>query len=181
MNMVSLPRSPGAYTLSLLLSTPLSLHVGRLGKADFPAGRYFYCGSAMGSGGLNGRLGRYLQGGSQYKHWHMDYFRPESRLEGIYYIIILDEVTRESNNLLSFECRWSQALAALTGAVIPLPGFGASDCRSACKAHLVAFPGTTGESVSVSPHSSQVYILNTLAESAQIPPVKFTFITPPVI
>jgi Uri superfamily endonuclease len=39
-----------------------------------------------------------------------------------------------------FECRWSQALAGVKEIHIPLPGFGASDCRSGCTAHLVALP-----------------------------------------
>ncbi len=36
---------------------------------------------------------------------------------------------------------WSQALVRLPGSSVPLPGFGASDCRLGCLSHLVAFPG----------------------------------------
>jgi hypothetical protein len=43
-------------------------------------------------------------------------------------------------SLLPLECAWSQALARLPGTRIPAPGFGSSDCRCACPAHLVAFP-----------------------------------------
>jgi Uri superfamily endonuclease len=38
---------------------------------------------------------------------------------------------------LPLECAWSQALAELPTAGIPVPRFGASDCHSGCKAHLV--------------------------------------------
>jgi Uri superfamily endonuclease len=40
----------------------------------------------------------------------------------------------------SLECVWSQALAALPGATIPVRGLGSSDCRSGCGAHLVQLP-----------------------------------------
>ena len=33
-----------------------------------------------------------------------------------------------------------QALAALPNACVPIPHFGASDCRMGCPAHLIAVP-----------------------------------------
>ena len=56
-----LPASPGAYAIVLNLPYQVSLRVGRLGEAVFPAGSYIYCGSALGPGGLRSRLGRHLR------------------------------------------------------------------------------------------------------------------------
>jgi Uri superfamily endonuclease len=36
------------------------------------------------------------------------------------------------------ECAWAAGLARMDGASLPVPGFGASDCR--CPAHLIHFP-----------------------------------------
>lgn len=174
----SIPRLPGAYALSMLLFQPLSLEVGHLGTAHFPAGRYIYCGSALGPGGLKGRLGRYLRGGKHRNHWHVDFLLPETTLEGIYYALILDEANRESNSQRAVECRWSQALAAQPGAVIPQPGFGASDCQSACQSHLVAFPSISEGSVNGANNPHRVDLAHTLTKSARLSQVKVTFITP---
>jgi histidyl-tRNA synthetase len=174
----SIPRFPGAYALSLLLYKPLSLEVGHLGTAYFPAGRYIYCGSALGSGGLKGRLGHYLWDGKHRNHWHIDYLLPETTLEGIYYAIIMDEANRESNSQQAVECRWSQALAALPGALIPQPGFGASDCQAACQSHLVVFPCISKVSVNGTNDPIPVDLAPTLTNSAHLSQVKITFITP---
>jgi Uri superfamily endonuclease len=95
----------------------------------FPAGDYIYVGSAFGPGGLRTRLGRHLRGDG-HPHWHIDTLRAAASVVG-YVFAIADQPV---------ECRWSQALAALPQARIPAPGFGSSDCRSGCQAHLIAFP-----------------------------------------
>jgi hypothetical protein len=41
--------------------------------------------------------------------------------------------------LESDECLWSQILTKKSGAFIPRAGFGASDCRNGCPAHLIGF------------------------------------------
>jgi Uri superfamily endonuclease len=41
---------------------------------------------------------------------------------------------------MPLECAWSRALAALPGAMMPVRGLGASDCRSGCAAHLIGLP-----------------------------------------
>lgn len=92
-------------------------------------GRYVYVGSAHGPGGLRARLGRHLRGDGR-PHWHIDVLRAAARVEGYAYWT-RDGVT---------ECALAQALASLPGASIPLPHFGASDCRTGCPAHLVALP-----------------------------------------
>ena len=107
--------------------------IGRLGSFCLPAGHYFYVGSARGAGGLQARVGRHLRGdGAQ--HWHIDYVRDVAVVREVFYTVT-DR---------TLECKWSQALAQLPYACIPVPYFGASDCRSGCRAHLIAFPRRTG-------------------------------------
>jgi Uri superfamily endonuclease len=128
----AIPREPGSYLLWLHLPQPQGLSVGKLGFFNFPAGHYIYLGSACGPGGLQARLGRHLRGSGQL-HWHIDHLRAAAQVRGFGYAV---SATHSSK-----ECDWSQQLAALPDASLPASGFGASDCRSKCAAHLVHFPG----------------------------------------
>ncbi len=133
----TLPATLGTYLLHLHLPRPRTLAVGRLGWVCFPAGDYTYVGSALGPGGLRARLGRHLRGGGR-PRWHVDALRAVARVKG-YCFEVSDQ---------SLECRWSQTLAALPEAFIPAPGFGSSDCRSGCAAHLIGFSnGLSGRSI----------------------------------
>ena len=129
----SIPHKAGSYLLWLNLPKAQELAVGRLGVFCFSPGDYLYLGSAQGSGGLQARLGRHLRGEGR-THWHIDYLRAAAVVSGFGYQI----VPADSSNRL--ECRWSQNLAALAESTIPAPGFGSSDCRTSCLAHLVHFP-----------------------------------------
>lgn len=127
--MIKLPKQAGTYALVLRLNNRRELSVGRLGRFDLFAGTYIYLGSALGPGGLHARLSRHLNGvGSP--HWHIDYLR---KFTAPLLVIYTLSDRRQ-------ECDWSQSLLGLPEARIPAPGFGASDCRRACRAHLVAFP-----------------------------------------
>jgi len=132
--MDKLPVQAGTYTLFLTLSTPKVLTIGRLGRFEFPPGVYAYQGSAWGSGGLRGRLGRHLKGTGR-KHWHIDYLRAGAEVRGYGYLTTRTGV----KPVPPTECTWSQGLATLPRASIPIPGFGVSDCTSGCLAHLVYF------------------------------------------
>jgi Uri superfamily endonuclease len=125
-----LPSSRGSYVLQLHLAQPRSVVVGRLGVVRFPAGEYFYVGSAFGQGGLRSRLSRHFRQDAKRYHWHIDHLRAVASVCGC-----LFEVSDQP-----LECRWSQALASLPSAVIPVPRFGSTDCRSGCRSHLVSFP-----------------------------------------
>jgi Uri superfamily endonuclease len=128
MNNEQLTTERGSYILVLEVKQARTLTVGRLGKVKLPTGVYAYAGSAFGSGGLRARLGRHLRGDGT-RHWHIDYVRAVAEVCACFYTV--------SDRRL--ECTWSQALAALPGALVPAPGLGASDCRSGCSAHLIAF------------------------------------------
>lgn len=121
------PAHKGTYILVLRLGRFTRLRIGKLGVFDFPAGYYAYVGSAFGSGGLRGRLKHHLAPAKK-PHWHIDYLRQGAVVLEVWYIA---SETRH-------EHRWSDVLCSMTGAVVPVPRFGASDCR--CAAHLARFP-----------------------------------------
>jgi Uri superfamily endonuclease len=116
---------PGTYGLVLRLREPATLVVGRLGRFEFPAGTYVYCGSAL--GGLRARVERHLRADKPLR-WHVDYLRPFAE--------VVDVWVRESPDRL--ECALAATLAARPGATVPVPGFGSSDCG--CRSHLIHFP-----------------------------------------
>lgn len=136
----SIPREPGSYILWLYNPQSKDLTVGRLGQFNFPAGDYIYIGSAYGPGGLRARLGRHLRGSGK-QHWHVDYLRTAALVSRFGYQISAVHLG-SAPHLPPTECVWSQRLAVLPEAGLPVPGFGASDCRSGCAAHLVHYPDT---------------------------------------
>ena len=140
---LTLPAGPGTYVLLLRLFSPFRIPVGRLGTFEVPAGFYLYVGSARGPGGPAARVARHLRHPKPLR-WHVDFLRAYAQPVGVWWA---EGVERR-------ECVWARALARLPGASLPIPGFGASDCR--CPAHLVHFAAvpdretfahTVGESI----------------------------------
>lgn len=121
--------APGTYVLVLDVPSQIELIVGALGRFVLPPGRYAYVGSALGPGGLRGRLGRHLRQ-SRRSHWHVDYLLATASLAQV--------IAAAGTERL--ECRWVRMLVQLSGAWVPIPGFGSSDCVEACPAHLVGLP-----------------------------------------
>ena len=117
-----LPAAPGSYVLVLAAPAPATVTVGRLGEMEVAPGWYLYTGSALGGGGLAGRLRHHLRPVAR-PHWHIDYLRQVAVLRAIWYVV--DTV------------RWEHGLASLLGrmaAPVPCAGFGASDCSCATHA-----------------------------------------------
>jgi Uri superfamily endonuclease len=120
-------KKKGAYILYLYVKRPLKLTVGSLGKAYFPAGLYAYVGSAC--GGVAARVARHrrlAETKSGKIHWHID------RLMVNPAAIWAGATILECNA----ECEVSNEIASQKGVTTPVPGFGSSDCRSGCTAHL---------------------------------------------
>lgn len=118
---------PGTYALVLNLLHPVAdICIGRLGRFHFPAGWYVYVGSARGAGGLAARLAHHLRP-LESLHWHIDYLRAYASPVEIWY----------ATGAQRRECAWARALLGFPGAFIPVPRFGASDCR--CLTHLIHF------------------------------------------
>jgi Uri superfamily endonuclease len=114
----------GTYLLKIALEQPAELIVGRLGSFAFQAGCYAYAGSALGPGGVQARLARHARAQKKI-HWHIDYLLQRSHLLESWHVACRTRL----------ECTWAAALSQLPGAQIPVPGFGASDCR--CPGHLI--------------------------------------------
>jgi Uri superfamily endonuclease len=138
------PDRPGTYVLILRLPHfAENVRIGRLGCFRFPSGWYAYVGSARGPGGLAARLARHLRP-LKPLHWHVDYLRAQAQPVQVWYVA----------GTQKRECAWARTLSSLPGASVPVPRFGASDCR--CPTHLIyfatppdvtAFAGALGERV----------------------------------
>ena len=89
-----------------------------------PAGWYVYIGSAL--GGLGARLRRHARQEKR-QHWHIDRLLGTGQLVSVVARIGPERI----------ECQTAATAAALPGASLPAPRFGASDCR--CATHLVHF------------------------------------------
>jgi len=131
----TIPPVPGSYLLCLRLTKTEWMQIGRLGAFTLSPGHYVYLGSAHGPGGLQARLGRHLRGDGQ-QHWHIDALRKVVEVEAFGFCVCHSYSKADA----PLECHWSQVLTSMPGAGVPVPGFGSSDCRHACPAHLVVFP-----------------------------------------
>jgi endonuclease-3 len=120
--------------LYVTLEKRATLRFGALGEHELDRGKYLYVGSAR--RGIAARVARHekLAGTKTGRtHWHIDYLliHPQCRLTRI-------EVVPGAE-----ECSVSQRIAQQKGATTPILGFGASDCRSGCPAHLYRMGKTT--------------------------------------
>jgi Uri superfamily endonuclease len=106
------------YQLTILIPRPTRRAIGRLGRFDFPAGRYVYTGSARRA--FEARIARHLSAEKTLR-WHVDFLlaAPGARVV---------KVTRSRLP----ECELNQRVSG----EILVPGFGASDCRAGCGSHL---------------------------------------------
>jgi Uri superfamily endonuclease len=109
---------PSSYQLQIDVKHPLRCAIGRLGEFDFPAGRYVYTGSARRA--FETRIARHLRSAKALR-WHIDYLLTAPG-------VTVTGVVRSRRD----ECRLNQGGP---GRVI-VPGFGASDCKAGCGAHL---------------------------------------------
>lgn len=126
---VELPER-GVYTLVIRVDRELAFRAGSLGLVRLPPGFYLYTGSGLGSGplSLRGRVRRHL-GARKNLFWHVDYLLAQ---DGVRVVAVV-----AAPSLLREECRVTQALLEGLVAQVPAPGFGSSDCRSGCPAHLL--------------------------------------------
>ena len=112
----------GIYILEIFKHKPGRIEVGALGKIAFPAGYYYYIGTAQKN--LNSRIKRYLEGPERL-HWHIDYFLLEANVQNVY-AWPLDK---------DYECEIADALLELEDIEVIETGLGSSDCN--CKTHLL--------------------------------------------
>ncbi len=106
------------YQLLIRLKRPVNIVIGALGKHPFAAGDYIYTGSAKRN--IDKRVARHCRK-RKTKRWHIDYLTSHPAARVI-----------ETRLFSVEECRLNQESAG----DITIPGFGASDCRHGCGAHL---------------------------------------------
>jgi Uri superfamily endonuclease len=121
----ALPDDPQTYQLHIEVREEVRVTVGRLGECIFPPGRYIYTGSAKRN--LEARLRRHLSP-TKRLHWHIDYLlaAPGVRVMSV-------------ARFNAPECQLNRQ----TAGSLPVPRFGATDCRAGCGSHL-KYQGTDG-------------------------------------
>ncbi|MFN2364252.1 MAG: DUF123 domain-containing protein [Halarsenatibacteraceae bacterium] len=112
----------GIYILEIFKHKPGKVEIGALGKIAFPAGYYYYIGTAQKN--LNARIKRYLAGKGNF-HWHIDYFLTEANIQNVYAWPLEKE----------YECKIADALLELENIKVIEEGLGSSDCN--CRSHLL--------------------------------------------
>ena len=117
---------PGTYALILSCASNARIQVGRLGTMQLQPGYYVYLGSALGPGGLRARIAHH-QKLSPRPHWHVDSLRARAQIHRIWF----------SYDARRCEHQWARAVQMMSGAKVPVLGFGASDCD--CRSHLYFF------------------------------------------
>ena len=118
---------PGAYVLHLTLTRNIQVRIKTLGERELSQGSYLYVGSAKrGMATRCARHGRLADQKAGKIRWHVDHLLvdPRCKLTSIEYFPGAEE------------CRISRRIARRKGITAPIPRFGATDCRSGCRAHL---------------------------------------------
>jgi Uri superfamily endonuclease len=113
------PPLAGAYVLAIELAESVRVALPGKPAANLIPGRYLYCGSARGPGGLRARLRRHMRRGKTVR-WHVDHLTEAGMVLGAW-------IFRDGD-----ECELAAALSSLP---TPITGFGSTDCAR-CRAHL---------------------------------------------
>lgn len=114
----------GIYCLTIKLVKKHTIQVGCLGNFGFPRGFYVYAGSAQNN--LEARIERHLRQDKKMR-WHIDYLLHYGQVTCVH------TYAGEKDA----ECMLSQKIGNIKNAVIPVSGFGSSDCL--CTSHLYFF------------------------------------------
>jgi histidyl-tRNA synthetase len=121
------PTLPGAYVLIIELAEPIEVTLRGKPKTILQGGRYLYCGSAKGSGGIRARLSRHMRPDKMI-HWHVDLLTDAGRVTGAWIFPGRDEC---------------ELVGGLSHLPAPIRGFGSTDCPR-CWSHLLSWPRRAG-------------------------------------
>ena len=121
------PTAPGAYILLIGLAVRVEVALPGKPKATLGAGRYLYCGSAKGPGGIRARLARHMRIEKSLR-WHVDRLTEVGTVIGAWGFPGGDE------------CDLVRTLSHLS---FPIRGFGSTDCPR-CQSHLLSWPHHLG-------------------------------------
>jgi Uri superfamily endonuclease len=115
-----------SYQLYIFVEERIEVSVGALGVFGLSPGIYVYTGSAKRN--MKSRILRHLSPKKKLK-WHIDYLLSQPGVRIIQYKLLdMDE------------CAANQSLEGR----IPIPRFGATDCRCGCGSHLKYFEMRAG-------------------------------------
>lgn len=117
------PTAAGAYVLIIRIDEPVGVTIAGKPAGTLRPGRYLYCGSAKGPGGLRARLSRHMRRRKSVR-WHVDQLTSRGRVRGAWVAVDGDEC---------------DLVAALSHLPVPIPAFGSTDCAR-CGSHLLAWP-----------------------------------------
>jgi len=117
------PTLPGAYVLIIELAEPIEVTLPGKPKTILQGGRYLYCGSAKGSGGIRARLSRQMRPDKMI-HWHVDLLTDAGRVTGGWIFPGRDEC---------------ELVGGLSHLPAPIRGFSSTDCPR-CWSHLLSWP-----------------------------------------
>ena len=120
-----MPAIPGSYALLIELPRRRAVKTAAATRT-LHAGRYIYCGSAHGPGGLRARLARHLRRDKSIR-WHVDQLTTFGRVHGAWVFPG------------GSECA---LVAILSHLPAPVARFGSSDCGR-CYSHLLHWPDGT--------------------------------------
>jgi Uri superfamily endonuclease len=123
LNADAAPSLPGAYAMTIELADEVAVTLSGRSPITLSAGRYLYCGSAKGPGGLKARLSRHMRRGKLLR-WHVDQLTEHGLVVGSWVFPGGDE------------CRLVQMCSHLP---MPIARFGSSDCAT-CRSHLLQWP-----------------------------------------
>lgn len=116
----------GTYLLEIFASEPFQVDIENFSGRVFPAGYYYYSGSAQKN--LIARVERHQQE-TKNVHWHIDHLTsiPTNKIKTVFLF---------ENAKKNFECEVIRELTENFRLRIAAKGFGNSDCRR-CQSHLL--------------------------------------------
>ncbi len=117
------PPLPGAYAMAIEFADTVAVTLCGRPPITLSAGRYLYCGSAKGPGGLKARLSHHMRRGKSLR-WHVDQLTEQGLVVGSWLFPGGDE------------CELVQMCSHLP---MPIARFGSSDCAT-CRSHLLFWP-----------------------------------------
>ena len=123
-------RKMTAYALLINVRKDMTIKIGSFGLRHFAKGKYVYAGSAR--KGFDARIRRHLSK-TKRLHWHADYLL-FSKVVFIEKVIAFGDYVKE--------CDIISALISSGCGKIWIKGFGSSDCRCGCPAHLLGVDGS---------------------------------------
>ena len=119
----------GVYQIRLMVDKKCRITIGKLGEFTFPEGQYVYTGRA--GKNLTQRISRHKRLAKK-RFWHIDYILSNKHVR----ILDINVVSRRSDD----ECIENQKLLKECASIV-VKGFGATDCKSNCGAHLLFLAG----------------------------------------